>query len=603
LEGTVDPGSYKEILVILVAAGVIIPVFRKIGISSVLGFLIVGILIGPSVLGQFAADHGWLNYFTFTSHDEVTALAELGVVFLLFMIGIELSFERLVALRRYVFGLGGLQVVISSLALAGILYAMGLAPAESAVIGAALSLSSTAIIIQILSDEKRLGTSTGRKAFSILLFQDLAVVPMLMMVGILSAREDGPVASGILQALVQAGAALAIIVMIGRFAMRPLLRMVAQAQSPDLFLAATLLIAVGTGLVASLAGLSMALGAFIAGLLLAETEFRREIEAIIEPFKGLMLGAFFLLVGMGIDLAQVVANPLIIVGLAVGLIAVKAIIMIVSGMIMGIAPSAMLETALLLGPGGEFAFAILATAQGSGLLTPRGNETALIVVSVSLLAIPIFARVGKRMTYRLVSKGVLPAAALDPPPSDGANRVIVVGYGRVGKLVAAMLRENEIPFLAVDTDADIVAAERKLGTPIYFGDAARPEFLRRCGIGDAKALAITVNAPSKADSILQCARRERGDLKIIARARDEKHAMHLYQLGVTEAVPETIEAALQLGEAVLVESGVAMGLAIASVHERRDGFRKLLGRPNRKEELMKEKRLRRTRARSLKPTK
>ncbi|MBL8895342.1 MAG: cation:proton antiporter [Rhizobiales bacterium] len=601
MEGSVDPSSYKEILIILVAAGVVIPVFRKLGISSVLGFLIVGILIGPSVLGQLALTYPWLNHFTLIQREDINALAELGVVFLLFMIGIELTFERLVTLRRYVFGLGGLQVVLSSLALAGILYALGLAPAESAVIGAALSLSSTAIVIQILSDEKRLGTSTGRKAFSILLFQDLAVVPMLMMVGILSAREHGAVASGILQALVQAAAALAIIVVVGRYAMRPLLRMVAQAQSADLFLAATLLIAVGTGLVASLAGLSMALGAFIAGLLLAETEFRREVEAIIEPFKGLMLGAFFLLVGMGIDLAEVVSNPFIIVSLAIGLIMIKAIIMIGAGAIMGIAPGAMLETALLLGPGGEFAFAILASAQGSGLLTARGNETALIVVSVSLLAIPIFARLGKRVTHRLVSTGMLPAAALEPPPGDGSNRVIIVGYGRVGKLVGAMLQENQIPYIAVESDADIVAAERKLGTPIYFGDASRSEFLRRCGIADAKALAITVNAPSKADAILQTARRGRADLKIIARARDEKHAIHLYKLGVTEAVPETIEAALQLGEAVLVESGVAMGLAIASVHERRDGFRKLLGRPNRREELRKQ--LRSRRSRSVKATK
>lgn len=596
MEGSVDPSSYKEILVILVAAGVIIPVFRKLGISSVLGFLIVGILIGPSVLGELVQAYPSLGYLTFSQREEVNALAELGVVFLLFMIGIELSFERLMTLRRYVFGLGGLQVVLSSLALGLGLYAMGLAPAEAAVIGAALSLSSTAIIIQILSDEKRLGSSTGRKAFSILLFQDLAVVPILIMVGILSAKDNGNVTAGVVQALVQAAAAIAIILLIGRYLMRPLLRLVAQAQSADLFMAATLLIAVGTGLLANLAGLSMALGAFIAGLLLAETEFRREIEAIIEPFKGLLLGAFFMLVGMGIDLGEVVHNPLLLVGLAIGLIAIKAVSVLAAGAIMGIRPSALLETALLLGPGGEFAFAILATAQGSGLLSPIGNETALIVVSISMLAIPLFARIGKRMSKKLVVKGMLPAAALEVPPGEGADRVIVVGYGRVGKLIGAMLKENQISYIAIESDADIVAAEIKHGTPIYFGDAARPEFLRRCGIAEAKAMAITVNAPSKADAILQSARRERADLKIIARARDEKHAMHLYHLGVTEAVPETIEAALQLGEAVLVESGVAMGLAIASVHERRDGFRKLLGRPNRREELRQQLRSRRSRS-------
>jgi K+:H+ antiporter len=593
VEGTVDPGSYKEVLVVLGAAGLIIPIFRRIGISSILGFLIVGILIGPSVLGRFAETFPWLNYFTVTNRDKITALADLGVVFLLFMIGIELSFERLVTLRRYVFGLGGLQVILSGVALAAVMYALGSPAAEAEVIGAALSLSSTAIVVQILSDEKRLGTSTGRKAFSILLFQDLAVIPILLMVNILAAREGATVFSGMIIALAQAGAAMASIVVVGRYLLRPMLRLVAQARSPDLFMAATLLIAVGAGLVASLAGLSMAMGAFIAGLLLAETEYRREVEAIIEPFKGLMLGAFFLLVGMGIDLAQVAANPLTISGLAVGLIAAKAAILVFAGLIMRIPPGAMLETALLLGPGGEFAFVILASAFAAGLLSPAANQTALIVVSVSMLAIPLFARLGHRMSRQLTHSGILPPEALEPPPNE-TNRVIVVGFGRVGKLVASMLEENQIRFIAIETDAEIVAAERKAGTPIYFGDAGRPEFLRRCGIADAKALAITVNAPSKADEILQAARRERDDLKIVARARDEKHAIHLYELGATEAVPETIEAALQLGEAVLVESGLAMGLAIASVHERRDGFRKMLNRPNRREELRRQ-RLRRSR--------
>jgi CPA2 family monovalent cation:H+ antiporter-2 len=590
----VDPANYKEILVVLGAAGIVIPVFRRLGVSSVLGFLIVGILIGPSVLGAFVAENSWLNYFRIERREDIEALAELGIAFLLFMVGIELPFERLMTMRRLVFGLGITQIVASSIAIGAVLYALGSPAAEAAIVGAALSLSSTAIVIQLLSDEKRLNTSTGRRAFAILLMQDLAVVPMLLMVSVLGARSDSFIVSGILLALLQAAIALAAIFIVGRYLLRPLLRLVAHARGTDLFMAATLLIVVGAALAASYAGLSMAMGAFIAGLLLAETEFRREIESIIEPFKGLMLGAFFMLVGMGINLTEVVANPITIIGLAAGLIVFKAAIVVAAGMVLGLKPASMVESALLLGPGGEFAFIILAAASALGLLSGAVNQTALIVVSVSMLAIPLFARLGTTVTKTLVRKGALPPEALVAPPDDPAARVIVVGYGRVGKLLAEMLEENAIPYIAVEADAEIVVRERKAGKPIYYGDAARPEFLRKCDIAHAKALAITINAPSKVDEVLQAARRERADLKIIARARDEKHAVILYEMGVTEAVPETIEAALQLGEAVLVESGVAMGLAIASVHERRDGFRKLLGRPDRRKEL-DIKRLRRPR--------
>ncbi len=577
--------EYKELLVILLAAGVVIPLFHRLGISSVLGFLLTGILIGPSLLGQLLGDYPWLRYVTIERPEDVKALADLGVAFLLFMIGIELSFERLMTMRRLVFGLGGMQIVGSALIITLLLYAADFPPIEAAVISLALSLSSTAIVIQLLSDEKRLGTQTGRRAFSVLLMQDLAVIPILLLTSILGARTDGPILTGFLQALGEAALGLALIFLVGRFLLRPLLRMVAKTRSADLFMAATLLVAVGAGMLATAAGLSMAMGAFMAGLLIAETEFRREVEAIIEPFKGLMLGAFFMLVGMAIDLAEVAAHPLVVLGLAATLIAAKFVVVLAAGWIMRIAPASLVETALLLGPGGEFAFVILGSAASFGLISRSSNETALIVVSISMLAIPLFARLGKKVTRSLVKTGALPPEALVTPPGDQATRVIVVGYGRVGKLIGEMLKENGIDYVAVEADPEIVARERKAGSPIYYGDATRSEFLRRCGIANAKAMAVTVNAPGKITEIVQAAKRERSDLRIIARARDERHAKQLYGEGVTEAVPETIEAALQLGEAVLVEAGVAMGLAIASVHERRDGFRQLLGRPNRREQL------------------
>jgi CPA2 family monovalent cation:H+ antiporter-2 len=585
LEAHANPLEYKELLVILVAAGVIIPIFHRLGVSTILGFLLTGILIGPSMLGQFIADFPWLRYFTIERPENVQALAELGVAFLLFMIGIELSFDRLMTMRRLVFGLGSMQIVLSTLAIAGLVYVFGSPPVEAAIIGLALSLSSTAIVVQLLSDGKRLGTITGRRSFSVLLMQDLAVVPILLLTTILGARTDGPVILSILQAIGEAVLGLAMIFFVGRYLLRPLLRLVANTRSADLFMAATLLIAVGAGIVAIFAGLSMAMGAFMAGLLLAETEFRREIEAIIEPFKGLMLGAFFMLVGMGMDMAEVAAHPLTILGLALALVAVKAVVLIAAGAIMRMKPASMLESALLLGPGGEFAFVILASALSFGLIARSTHETALIVVSASMLAIPFAARLGTRVTRQLVHIGSLPSEALVPPPEDDIARVIVVGYGRVGRLVCEMLEENNLAYIAVENDPEIVAQERKKGKPIYYGDAGRAEFLRRCGIRNARTLAVTVSSLSKTNDIVHCARSERQDLSIISRARDESHAKVLYGEGVTEAVPETLEAALQLGEAVLVESGIAMGLAIASVHEKRDGFRKLLGRPDRRAQL------------------
>ncbi|HTN99003.1 MAG TPA: cation:proton antiporter, partial [Nordella sp.] len=296
----VDPSAYKEALIFLGTAGVVIPIFRKLGLSSILGFLIVGALVGPYMLGGLAQTYPWLANFVFTESDEFSQLAELGVVFLLFLIGIELSFERLLTMRRLVFGLGGLQMLVTSLVLTLIGLWLGLDPAEALVIGCVLSLSSTAIVVQFLSDAKRLGTQTGRASFSVLLFQDLAVVPILLLISVLGTNETGFTFANILTAIAQALIAIGVIVVVGRFLLRPLLRLVAATRSGDLFMATTLLIAVGAGYAASLAGLSMALGAFLAGLLLAETEFRREIEAIIEPFKGLLLGAFFLLVGMDI---------------------------------------------------------------------------------------------------------------------------------------------------------------------------------------------------------------------------------------------------------------------------------------------------------------
>ena len=579
----VDPSAYKEALIFLGTAGVVIPIFRKLGLSSILGFLIVGALIGPNMLGRLAETFPWLTNFVFTESEELSRLAELGVVFLLFLIGIELSFERLITMRRLVFGLGGLQMLVSTIVLTLIGLWLGLAPSEAVILGSALSLSSTAIVVQLLSDAKRLGTQTGRASFAVLLFQDLAVIPILLLVSVLGSNEEGLAFADILTAIAQALIAIALIVVIGRYLLRPLLRLVAQTKSGDLFMATTLLIAVGAGYAASLAGLSMALGAFLAGLLLAETEFRREVEAIIEPFKGLLLGAFFLLVGMGIDLSQIVSYPEVFLLSATALVLIKAILFWLVAQPFAIGRQARLETALLLGPGGEFAFVAMAAAVSAGVVTQIVSDAVLIIVSLSMAAIPLLDYLSRPLSRKILSAAV--ETPMELPPDGSEARVVVAGFGRVGRLIGQMLAEHEISYIAVDTDPQVVAHERKAGKPIYYGDASRPEFLRACNIEHVQVIAVTMDQPKKVEDVIVAARAERADIQIIARARDDRHAIKLYGLGVTEAVPETIEASLQLGESVLVGAGIGMGLAIASVHEQRDQFRKLLGRPNRKEEL------------------
>jgi CPA2 family monovalent cation:H+ antiporter-2 len=388
--------------------------------------------------------------------------------------------------------------------------------------------------------------------------------------------------------------AIILIVGVGRYLLRPLLRLVAGTNSADLFMAATLLIAVGTGVAANMAGLSMALGAFIAGLMLAETEYRRAIEAIIEPFKGLLLGTFFLVVGLRLDLDGLLQQPLFILSAAIGLMLLKAVIIHVLARLFRVSRGAALETALLLGPCGEFGFVIIGAALGLGVIDDPTSRSALLIVTLTMIAIPVIARFGAGITRKLRQKAAAAAALQTPLPADQQPRVIIAGFGRVGHLVAAMLEEHKIPYIAVDYDAALVARERDSNPLLFYGDAANAEFLKRCGLAEALALAVTMDNQVRVDDVTKNARALRADLKIIARARDERHAQKLYTLGVTEAVPETIESSLQLGEALLVETGVPMGLAIASVHERRDSFRKLLGRPNRKEQLdLARKRLRR----------
>ncbi|MBL8790189.1 MAG: cation:proton antiporter [Rhizobiales bacterium] len=574
---------FKDALIVLGTAGIAVPLLKRIGINNILGFMLVGVLLGPNVLGSLAVYWPGLSTLALADQATIAALGELGVVFLLFLIGLELSPERLLTMKRLVFGLGVMQVVLSVIAIMLASQALGLDQRTALVVGMALSLSSTAIVVQMFTSERRLGSQAGRTSFAILLLQDLAIIPMLILVDILGQPTGANLMAGIGVAALQTFGAIAAIVAVGRFGLRPLLKLVSASNSPEIFMSAVLFIAIGTGALATSAGLSMSLGAFVAGLMLAETEYRRAIEAIIEPFKGLLLGLFFLLVGLGLDLRGILANPVVILGIALGLIALKAAITYGLARYFRIARHAAVESALLLGPCGEFAFVIIGGAVASGVVKQQDMSVVLLVVTLTMFALPLLGRASRPVVDTL-RKGAAVTHLPQPTLVAGDEpQVIIAGYGRVGSLVASMLEEHNLTYLAIDSDVQVVSQHYKEGHKVFFGDAVDPVFLGKCGLATAKAVAVTMDNPVKAEEIVRIARQENPSIKIIARARDERHAMKLYLAGVTEAVPETIESSLQLGEALLVEAGVPMGLAIAAVHERRDGFRKLLGRPNRRE--------------------
>jgi monovalent cation:H+ antiporter-2, CPA2 family len=572
----INLSAYSDALVVLGTAGVVVPLVRRFGLSPVLGYLGAGAILGPLGLGSFIEQVPILYWLTVVDAKNVSSIAELGVVFLLFLIGLELSFERLLTMRRTVFGLGFLQVTICTAVLGSIILAAGYKPAAAAIVGACLSLSSTAIVIEILSSQRRLATAAGRASFSILLAQDLAVVPILLFVSILGESNGGAVGLSLLLALAQAALATGMIVAVGRLLLRPLFRLVAATGTSELFVAATLFVIVGTAVIASLAGLSMALGAFVAGLLLAETEFRKAIETTIEPFKGLLLGVFFFTVGMTIDLRELAREPLALFACVIGLIGLKGVLIAGLARIFRVPKPAAIETALLLGPGGEFAFVIIALATALQLVAAATASFTLAVTSLTMAAIPLLALLARRITAGMEARRAIDPILTVGPPSDTRKRAIVVGHGRVGQLVSTMLEHHKVAFLAVDSDPAAVAEYRRRGREVYYGDANNAAFLVSCGLPQATAVIVTIHGQAAIDEIVRIVRRLRPDIAIVSRARDATHARHLYKIGVTDAVPETIEASLQLSEAALVNLGLQAGPVIASIHEMRDEFRQEL---------------------------
>jgi len=585
VEEAADLSVYKEALLFLATAGVVAPLFFRLRVSPVLGYLLAGVALGPYGLGSVGQRAPWLKWLAISNVETIDKIAAFGVVVLLFTMGLELSFERLRRMRRLVFGLGAGQVVVTTLALMTIAWALGLKPAAAFVVGAALTMSSTAIVIPSLIESHRLAAPVGRATVSVLLFQDIAVAPLLVVTGALAGGDEHGLVWALIDRLAPAALALAALIVFGRLALRPFFHFVAETKSPEFFMAACLLVVLGDGLAAAATHLSMALGAFVAGLLLAETEYRREIEVTIEPFRGLLLGLYFVSVGAEINPAVIFHDPGLILGLAAVLVAVKGIILFLLAVAGGFRSSLRTgaEMGLILGPGGEFGFVMIGAALAGGLIGRDAATTLVSAIAISMLAIPALARIGALI-------GSAPRAGAEAPPEEAPpeseeRRVIIVGYGRVGALIGDMLDVHKLPFVAIDSDVRLVAKARAAGKPVYYGDGSRPDYLRRCGLETARAVVVTMDSPSANEAVVETTRRLRRDVTLVARARDADHARALYGLGVTDAVPETIEASLQLSEAVLVDVGVPMGFVIASIHEKRDEYRKMLaaaGAPERR---------------------
>jgi CPA2 family monovalent cation:H+ antiporter-2 len=529
----------------------------------VLGFILVGVAVGPFGVALLADRMPLLGSITLRRPESIAPIAELGISVMMFMIGLEMSLERLLVMRRLVFGFGLSQFVLCALAIGAIASALGTPPLLAAIVGAALSMSSTAVVAQVLSHEKRLGSPVGRASLAVLLLQDIAAVPVLFVIGVF-----GAAAGAFTWTIAQALLVMLALIVGGRLVLRPLFRSVARTGSPELFVAACLLVILATGLLGAVVELPMELGSLIAGLLLAETEFRRQIEVTIDPFRGLLLGVFLISVGMSLDLDDLIADlPRVIAGIIV-LVLVKFAIIVCLARVFGLSWRTGLQAGLLLGPGGEFGFVILALGRTQGLIGADAVRFPMVVVAATMAAIPVLSALGRRIGGR-TSAPVVDPALMVPSVSDATPRVIIAGFGRVGETVASLLERHRVGYVAVDADADRVAAQRNLRRHVYWGDITQIELLHRLHVESARALVVTMGDHAAIDRVVAAARAARSDLLIIARARDAQHAAHLYAIGATDAVPETIEASLQLSEAVLVEIGLAMGPVIATIHERR----------------------------------
>jgi monovalent cation:H+ antiporter-2, CPA2 family len=546
----------RESLLFLGLVGILIPLLQRLRINQVIGFLVAGVAIGPYGTGSLVDTYPWLALVTFPREQGVRALADLGVLFLMFLIGLELSMRRVWELRRWVFGAGVAQVVLSAAAIGGLAYAFGNAPGVALVLGLVLSLSSTAVVMQLLVESRTLTRPVGQASFSVLMMQDLAVVPLLILVELLGAASGEALLQKVGLQTAIAVAVIAAILLLGPRLITPLFRVFAQQRQAEAFTALCLLVVLSIGWLTASAGLSMALGAFLAGLLLSETEYRHEVEVTIEPFKGLLMGLFFMSVGMGIDPREVLRQPGWIAASVLGLLVIKSVIAAAVLRVTGLRWGQAVEAGTLLGQGGEFAFIVVGAAMASRVLDAATGQFMLLVVSLSLLVTPMFARVGNRLGHRIDAAAGVDLSAREQELPGAYGQVVIIGFGRVGRMLGEVFQQRGIPYIAVESNHDAVGRLRREGFPVYYGNAARPEFLRRLKLDEATSLVVTTDSPGAARRIVQAARQQAPTLKIFARSHDETHARELEAAGATRVVPEMLEAGLLLTSHALGSVGL-----------------------------------------------
>jgi len=559
--------GFSDALVILGAAGIVIPAFARFRISPIIGFILIGMLVGPHGLGALTADYPWLHYVTISNAHGIEPFAELGIVLLLFSIGLELSFRRLWGMRGLVFGVGAAELLGCAAIIGGGLYLAGEHLSGAIGLGLALALSSTAIVIPLVGTH----SPVGRSALAMLLFEDLALVPIVFLLGAMAPMTNGGVGSLVTTMSIGIVTAAAML-LLGRLFLRRLFAQAARTKSPELFLSACLLVVIVASLVTSAIGFSAVLGALIAGIVIAETEYRGEVEVITAPFRGLGLGIFLITVGMSVDFELLFHDWQTLLGALVAVLLLKAVVTATLLRIGGARMATAAETGVLMASPSETTLIVLGSAAAAQLISANTAAFWQIVTAIGLTVTPLLGRLGRALGSRFAGRAM--TTQMDATLDRAApGQVVILGFGRVGRMVADMLDAHTKDYLAIDSDSDGVTAAREEGYDVMFGDVSRPGLIEQLREREPSALILTMDNPVLVVRLARALRRTFPGLPIVARARDTAHAAELYKAGASDAVPETLEASLQLSEAVLVDLGVPMGPVIASIHEKRDELR------------------------------
>ncbi|MCK5890017.1 MAG: cation:proton antiporter [Methylococcales bacterium] len=547
-----------DILALLLATVIVVPTFHAIRLGAILGYLTAGAILGPWGLAII------------TEVDEIRHLGEFGVIFLLFVLGLELKPDKLWQMRKLVIGLGSGQFIITASILFLSAYLSGIPTQEAIIIGAGLALSSTAFCLNLLAERGGISTEMGRMSFSILLLQDLAVVPLLALISMFAGGEIDPAESGM--SLLYAISAIVILLLIGRYLLNPILDKIVASQDPEVFISVAVLLVLGVAWIMESVGLSMALGAFLAGLMLAESHYRHQIEADILPFRGILLGLFFMTVGMGINFGILWEKFALIISLTLGLMSIKAIVIYTLIRFNRAHHNIALQAGVLLSQSGEFGFVMFGFAAAAGVLDPVTNQLLTLVIAFSMILTPFVVKISNMRLLTLYTPENIDEDLCNDFVSATEHHVILAGFGRVGARIGVLLTTARVPYIAIETSQDRVKAARAQGFPVFYGDACNVKVLRAAGADHAKMIVLALDDAKNIDRMVPLMRQYYPDLPIHARAKDRQHCADLISHGVTSSVSETLEVSLRLTEEVLLVNGLSESETEKIINEFRNDY-------------------------------